>query len=58
MTFTTKNGAKYTIELTSTWTTISGKQVTESRVNVYNPATGHGWGGLMNQAEIEKWRAA
>jgi putative component of membrane protein insertase Oxa1/YidC/SpoIIIJ protein YidD len=58
MTFTTKNGSKYTIESTSTRTLTNGKQITTSRVNVYNPATGHGWNGIMSQDEIAQWRAA
>jgi hypothetical protein len=56
MTFQTKDGTKYTVEHMHTWTTISGKQVTSTRVNVSNPNTGHGWSGIMNADQIDYWR--
>ena len=57
MTFQTKDGTKFEIGSFSTWSTITGKQITDARVNVFNPKTGHGWSGVMTQTEEVASRA-
>ncbi len=54
--FTARNGSEFTIEATSEWTTISGLTVITHRVNVYNPASGLGWNGIMSDSELQAWR--
>lgn len=52
--FTTKDGCRYEIVTSSTWKTISGKTITTHRINMDNPASGHGWGGIIGDAEMQE----
>jgi len=53
-TFTSRTGSTYKVSNVSTWTTISGKQITTGRVNSSNPTTGHGGSAEMS---AETWAA-
>ncbi len=56
-TFTTRDGRRYEVVSISSWTTIAGQRVTQARINMDNPATGHGWGGVIDIGELKALRA-
>lgn len=55
--FTTKDGRRYEVLDVFTWTPLGGKPVTHARINMDNPATRHGWGGVIDIAELNALRA-
>ncbi len=52
MTFTTRDGRRYEVLSSGTWTTGTGQTVTHHRIAMDNPETGHGWGGVISDAEL------
>lgn len=48
-----KCGSRYSVGPYSSWTTISGIEVTNAYVTV-DGRNGHGWGGVMKKEEIER----
>jgi hypothetical protein len=48
-----KTGERYRVGPYYSWEALGGRTMTSARVHVVDLESGHGWGGIMKQAEIE-----